>query len=61
MSLVLTDLLAENNDTLVLSLEPMNTFLSAAVDPVFSYSRSFLLITFLLISVSRRLVSAGPV
>lgn len=43
---VLTSLLAENNNILVLSLDPMNTFLSAAVDSVFSHSCSVLLINF---------------
>lgn len=52
---VLNSVLAVKNNILVLSLEPMNTFLSAALNSVFSHSCLVLLIIFPLISVSRRL------
>lgn len=52
---VLISVLAEKNNILVLSLELMNTFLSAALCSVFSHSCLVLLILFPLISVSRRL------
>lgn len=52
---VLISVLAVKNNILVLSLEPMNTFLSAALNSVFSHSCLVLLIIFPLISVSRRL------